>query len=454
MKKIYCVIALLYTALAFGGDDYQREVIPMDYQDLAGVAGRAMLFDGSIDTYDDEEAEIELPFPFLFYGQEYNNLRVSTNGYLVFLNQSATEYDNDSLPNPQGPNGIIAVFWDDLEVGPNGGIVDQISYVVQGEAPNRVLIVDYRSVEIRAEGNPTNDLIWAQAKLYEGSHVIEFHYNSFLSDTNDGYTNATIGLEHPCGCIAEPGPNYNNDNDTVPDVAYRYTPPQYYDRSEINLDYQDMDGVAGRMMLFDGSENTYDDTSAEIELPFSFKFYGKAYQNLRVSTNGYLVFPDGETSNEYDNNSLPSAQHPDGIIAVFWDDLQVAQNAGGTDQISYVVQGEAPNRVLIVDYRSVQIRADGNGPTDDHLWAQAKLYEGSNVIEFHYSSFLSDTDDGYTNATIGLEHPCGCIAEPGPNYNNDNDVVPQKGYRYVPSYFPFFGSDLIFMDGFDEPEVL
>ncbi len=434
MKKILCLVSFLYLGFCWAQVDYEFEPIAMNYQEIFGLPDRVLLFDGDEGFYDDEDAEIPLPFLFPFYGKEYNSLRVSTNGYLVFPEgESGVSVFNDPLPDSGGPNGIIAVFWDDLLVTPEQGSPDQISYVVQGEAPNRVLIVDYTSVSF---WEVDSGYLWAQAKLYEGTGVIELHYGA--AETGAGVT-ATIGLEHPCGCLAVRGPNYRKDNDVVPDEAYRYTPvAKYYTRSEVNQAYQNMQGLPDREMLFDGLVDSYDDQETEILLPFPFEFYGEEYNSLRVSSNGYLVFPEGEPGDLLANDTLPDpVGSPDGIIAVFWDDLIVAQNDGFTDQISYVVQGQEPNRVLIVDYQSVRIL----GSDDDNIWAQAKLYEGSDVIELHYAS--SSTDDGETNATIGLEHPCGCIAEPGPNYNNDNDTVPNIGYRYVPY------DDLIFEDGFD-----
>ncbi len=439
MKKFVLLFSVLFFTICYGQVDYEFETFDPNYENLDGMLNRIMLFDGSEGFYDDDEAEIDLPFPFEFYGKTYNSLRVSTNGYLVFPDgQSGVSWNNTFLPDINGPNGIIAVFWDDLAVAQNQevGKTDQISYVVQGQAPNRVLIIDYRSVQIRAPENQfTDDYIWAQAKLYEGSDVIELHYGD--NEVNDGFTNATIGLEHPCGCLAVKGDHYYN-NQFFAMGGYRYTPvPKYYTRNGVNMDYEVLNGLPGRVMLFDGNEGVYGNGEAEINLPFPFEFYGQEYNSLRVSTNGYLVFPEGEDGTNNINRIIPDIFAPAGIIAVFWDDLEVAQNAGIPDQISYIVQGQAPNRVLIVDYRSVTV----NNSVDDYIWAQVKLYEGSHMIELHYHD--SETDDGNVSATIGLEHPCDCIAEPGPNYNHNNDAVPEVAYRYVPY------SDLIFMDGLD-----
>ncbi len=438
MKKTLCLGLFLFIGVCWAQVDYEFESIPMDYEFVFDMPGRVMLFDGTEGSYDDEEAEIPLPFPFEFYGKQYNSLRVSTNGYLVFPDgESGVSVFNDSLPDAGDPNGIIAVFWDDLLVSDQEqGQTDQISYVIQGEAPNRVLIVDYTSVSF---WEADTGLLWAQAKLYEGTNVIELHYGDSI--TGEGVT-ATIGLEHPCGCLAVRGPNYRKDNDVVPDEAYRYTPvPKYYIRSEINLNYEDLDGMPGRVMLFDGGGGFADNQETSIDLPFPFELYGVEYNSLRVSTNGYLVFPEDQNGDSYDNDDLPNPENPDGIIALFWDDLVVRFNVQGTEgpgQISYAVKGQTPNRELIIDYRAVEINPGGD-PLYEVIFAQVKLYEGSHIIEFQYDDVWTYS---FASATIGLEHPCGCIAEPGPNYNNNNDTVPNIGYRYVPY------DDLIFEDSF------
>ncbi len=435
MKKILCLISILYLGPSWGANnptDYILKEIINGYQILDADPNRVILFDANQGSYDDQETEIILPFPFSFYGLSYDSLRVSTNGYLVFPdNQTGTSYTNTDLPDAQAPNGIIAPFWDDLAVLQGGSA--QISYTVQGNAPNRILIIDYESVDIRAGANPTDDYVSTQVKLFEQNDVIEFHYGP--RETNDGYTDATIGLEHPCGCIAARGPNYVSTNDTAPTIAYRYTPtPKYYARQEVGMNYEDLEFMPNRVILFDALNGDIDDQAAELDLPFPFFFYEQEFSSLRVSTNGYLVFPDNQSGVIHNNQTLPNEEDPNGIIAIYWDDLRLNDTSNIPDQISYVLQGQAPNRTLIIDYRSVTI-----GFTSNNLYAQVKLYEGSHIIELHYGD-NNDTN----NVTIGLEHPCGCIAEPGPNYNWFNDIYPDKAFRYIP-----YAYDIIFEDGLD-----
>ncbi|GAB5536542.1 MAG: hypothetical protein Rubg2KO_27910 [Rubricoccaceae bacterium] len=63
-----------------------------------------------------------------------------------------------------------------------------------------------------------------------------------------------------------------------------------------------------------------DDGTAEVELPFSFPFYGTSQSSVWISANGFLTF-DGEPGSEsYRNLFLPNSNAPS-VIAPYWDDF-------------------------------------------------------------------------------------------------------------------------------------
>ncbi len=77
--------------------------------DISGTGTPIAGLDG-----DDENAgPLPLGFSFPFYGNLFNSIRVSTNGWLSFTS-TATTYTNQPLPNSGGPENMIAPFWDDL----------------------------------------------------------------------------------------------------------------------------------------------------------------------------------------------------------------------------------------------------------------------------------------------------------------------------------------------------
>lgn len=65
---------------------------------------------------DDTSAPIPLGFSFPFYGNQWEQVRVCTNGFLSFSSTSSL-YKNYSIPNTSTPNDLIAPMWSDLRVG-------------------------------------------------------------------------------------------------------------------------------------------------------------------------------------------------------------------------------------------------------------------------------------------------------------------------------------------------
>lgn len=64
-----------------------------------------------------------------------------------------------------------------------------------------------------------------------------------------------------------------------------------------------------------------------VDLPFAFPFYGIPYNQITVCTNGFIAM--GVTENpEFRNYHLPGGMGPSPMIAPFWDDLCLIQDAG------------------------------------------------------------------------------------------------------------------------------
>ncbi len=83
-----------------------------------------ILTDGNATDLGNEELifEVNLGFPFLFYGELFSELNISANGFLSFTSASAA-YLNRTIPNPVSPNALIAPFWDDLNPATGSGEV-------------------------------------------------------------------------------------------------------------------------------------------------------------------------------------------------------------------------------------------------------------------------------------------------------------------------------------------
>ena len=96
------------------------------------------------------------------------------------------------------------------------------------------------------------------------------------------------------------------------DLGYNLAP--IYDWMEIDQDYGG-DGID--LNLSDsGNGNNISNSSAIVELPFTFTFYGIDYNQITVNTNGWISF--GESSLEsFRNYPIPGAGGPSPMLACF-----------------------------------------------------------------------------------------------------------------------------------------
>lgn len=64
---------------------------------------------------------VNLPFPFKFYGIEYTQASISSNGFIAFGQTQDADWRNWRIPDA-GSSPMIAVFWDDLTLGTGSGV--------------------------------------------------------------------------------------------------------------------------------------------------------------------------------------------------------------------------------------------------------------------------------------------------------------------------------------------
>lgn len=64
---------------------------------------------------EDQSLVLDLPFTFQYYGEDYNEITVCTNGWAAFGSQSSyLDFRNLPIGSPQGPGAQLCPFWDDL----------------------------------------------------------------------------------------------------------------------------------------------------------------------------------------------------------------------------------------------------------------------------------------------------------------------------------------------------
>jgi subtilisin family serine protease len=143
---------------------------------------------------------------------------------------------------------------------------------------------------------------------------------------------------------------------------------------------------------------TGDDKTLNITLPFRVPFYGKAYRDAWVSTNGVLGF--GAASTNRLNTALPNTAVPNLALYPFWDDLYVENDSG----IYTAVTGAKPHRTFIVEWRNVSLFSSR---TTRFTFSAAISEDGT--ITFRYKDIEGTGPEAGSQATIGLENADGTV---------------------------------------------
>ncbi len=152
-----------------------------EWVDISGV-GTAI--DGTGD--DGSAGPFELGQFFPFYGAEYTEFWVNSNGFINFTEDLSGHYSNYSIPSSNDPNNAIYPFWDDLHEQDG-----TIYYYYDEEAGCTRIQYDHW-------GHHSEVTAWAyfQAALFNDGRII-FYYNDFSEDWT--VNSETIGIESADG---------------------------------------------------------------------------------------------------------------------------------------------------------------------------------------------------------------------------------------------------------------
>jgi hypothetical protein len=138
---------------------------------------------------------------------------------------------------------------------------------------------------------------------------------------------------------------------------------------------------------------TDDSYAGPFPIGFEFVFYGSAYTEFYVSSNGLIGFGPPDQYDSHTNKPIPRYGTPDNFIALLWDDLNLLDpdNPGG--EVRYELQS---NRLVIqyIDF------PEYNAEPGDVFNGQIILSDGG-MISLHYLDFGPGFD--LDNCTVGIE---------------------------------------------------
>ncbi|MCF7921721.1 MAG: T9SS type A sorting domain-containing protein [Candidatus Marinimicrobia bacterium] len=151
-------------------------------------------------------ATVNLPFDFGFYGEDYNQISICSNGYIALGVSESALYRNYTVPGPLGPSPMIAAFWDDLVMGSG----DVYTY---SNMADHTFIIEYHNMQNAYSG----DLEKFQVILYDadyygstdGNGDIKIQYHTYNNNNNPPASSyppphgrfSTTGLEDHTGQV-------------------------------------------------------------------------------------------------------------------------------------------------------------------------------------------------------------------------------------------------------------
>jgi hypothetical protein len=182
---------------------------------------------------------------------------------------------------------------------------------------------------------------------------------------------------------------------TGPDAYgyYAYSSDDYYDQAP-DFNWFEIDGIGNTL-----NGTGIGDYTETVNLPFAFKYYGIDYNQLRISTDGWIAFGSGNQTAPL-NTTLPHADNINCMVAGFWDDLYDSETVEGN--IYYY--NDIQNHRFIVEWDSIARNDFGDEPNVEIF--QAVLYDpdyyptstGDGEIVFYYKKVMAPQF-----CTVGIE---------------------------------------------------
>ena len=224
MKQKY-ILFMLFAILSLKGISQNNyAVAPIPFQPFSGTLA-------PLTTEDDRySGVINLPFNFDFYGTSYNQIIVSTNGYIDFRTDLAGQYSpwaiSYQIPWPSfAVKSSIFGCYSDLN-NPVGG-QGAISYGTYGTAPNRKFVVVYDN-QPHYQCNNTIAPDSFQISISEASSIIDVQIINRTPCNTWQQGAGVIGLINSDGTQGITPPGRNTGSWTASQEAWRFYRPNYY----------------------------------------------------------------------------------------------------------------------------------------------------------------------------------------------------------------------------------
>lgn len=210
-----------YGYYAYSSDDSFYEPTPVfNWVELEGTGTPLIL-----PLISDYTTTVNLPFPFKYYGTNYNQVRISTDGWLAFGSGTQTAPLNTPLPHNDNINNMVGVFWDDLY--DNEFFMGNILYF--NDYVNHRYIIEWDSISHNSSSSSLMkeyfeaillDPLYYPTATGDGDIIVQYRTTADISSNTVGIENQTqdIGLQYVYNASYDPTASALHDG-----LAIRFT---------------------------------------------------------------------------------------------------------------------------------------------------------------------------------------------------------------------------------------
>jgi len=196
---------------------------------------------------------------------------------------------------------------------------------------------------------------------------------------------------------------------TGPD-AYGYyaysNEDSFYDKTPV-YDWFEIEGLGSQISVPEMTDYT-----ETVDLPFTFKYYGINYDNLRISTDGWIAFGGGPQIAPL-NAPLPSNDNVNSMVAVFWDDLYDIEYSGEGEIYYY---NDMVNHRFVIEWDSISHNDNTSEPKTeafqaillDPAYYETTSGDGEIILQYKKVTVIESMTIGIENNSqdIGLQYVC------------------------------------------------
>ncbi len=199
-------------------DDFGHGCRPVAFDWVDAATNTALFGDQTV-------GRLSMPFSFPFYGEDYDTVYVTDNGYLTFEVPEFADPTPSAIPSAALPNAAIYALWQNLVIDGSSAV----RYETVGTSPDRAFVIEFEQMKVgphfgdlttSAASPAATGRVDIEVKLWEDG-AIDILYGDNPANPGDG-RDASIGIEDADGTDAL---QFSLSDDVVsPNVAYRYEP--------------------------------------------------------------------------------------------------------------------------------------------------------------------------------------------------------------------------------------